>query len=151
MGKIVIDAAIRQGVENFVFAGVPEANRLTNGEVPILSLGNKNTITNYGRKAGFGRLCRGEHRVDDGYLLDGGVRQYFGCFATNPDKEGSLTLGTFPMSNSAERIPWTSVRDNLGDAVNGLLLHPGRYDKRTVWAISKHPNFQDVKFTTPAG
>lgn len=144
MGKIVIDAAIRQGVKNFVFAGFPEANRLTNGEVPILSFDNKNAIANYGRKAGFESFVE----VNIGWAMDifwmETYGKAFGGFATIPDKEGFLTLGTFPMPNSPERIPWSSVRDDFGDAVHGVLLHPVTYDKRTIWAISEYTGFQDV-------
>ena len=72
-------------------------------------------------------------------------KKAFGSFATNLDKEGSLILWTFPMSYSAERTLWSSVRDNLGDAMHGVLLDPGRYDERSVWAISEYTSFQDVK------
>ena len=144
MGKIVIDAAIRQGVKVFVFAGLPEANRLTNGEVSILSFDNKNAIAAYGRKAGFDSFAE----VNVGWAMDifwmETYGKAFGGFATIPDKEGFLTLRTFPMSNNPERIPWSSVRDDLGDAVHGVFLDPKRYDKKTVWAISEYASFQEV-------
>ncbi|PGH15168.1 hypothetical protein AJ79_02533 [Helicocarpus griseus UAMH5409] len=143
MGKIVIDTAIRQGVEYFVFSGLPESNRLTNGEVPILSFDNKNAIANYGRKAGFESFVE----VNIGWAMDifwmEAYGKAFGGFATIPDKEGFLTLRIFPM----EIIPWTSVKDDYGDAVHAVLLSPKDYNNRTIWAISNCMGFGDVADT----
>ncbi|KAL6415619.1 hypothetical protein AUP68_02185 [Ilyonectria robusta] len=144
MGKIVIDAAMRQGVKHFVFSGLPEAKKLTNGEVSILSFDNKNAIANYGRKAGFASFVE----VNIGWAMDifwmEAYGKAFGGFATIPDSEGFLTLKLFPMPNQPERIPWTSVRDDYGDAVHAVFLDPTSYDKRTIWAISDYMGFQDV-------
>ncbi|KAH6873445.1 hypothetical protein B0T10DRAFT_522540 [Thelonectria olida] len=140
MGKIVIDCAIRQGVPHFVFQGLPEANRLTNGEVSIVSFDNKNAIANYGRKAGFATFAE----VNIGWAMDifwmETYGKAFGGFATIPDKEGFLTLRLFPMV----RQPWTSVRDDYGDIVHGVLLDPSKHDRNIVWALSDHTTFQDV-------
>ncbi|CAH0020081.1 unnamed protein product [Clonostachys rhizophaga] len=142
MGKLVIDAAMRQGVKYFAFAGLPEANRLTKGEVSILSFDNKNAIANYGRRAGFESFIE----VNIGWAMDifwmETYGKAFGGFATIPDKEGYLTLKIFPMPNN--RIPWTSVRDDYGDVVHAVLLNPAKYDKRTIWAISDYTSLQDV-------
>ncbi|KAI8685238.1 NmrA domain-containing protein [Fusarium keratoplasticum] len=144
MGKLVIDAAIRQGVKYFVFSGLPEANRITNGEVSILSFDNKNAIANYGRAAGFEAFVE----VNIGWAMDifwmETYGKAFGGFATIPDREGFLTLKIFPMTNNPERIPWTSVRDDYGDAVHAVFLNPKKYDKKTIWAISDYTSFQDV-------
>ncbi|KAK2796751.1 hypothetical protein FQN50_009432 [Emmonsiellopsis sp. PD_5] len=143
MGKIVIDAAIRQGVKYFVFAGLPESNRLTNGEVPIVSFDGKNAIANYGRKVGFESFVE----VNIGWAIDifwmEAYCKAFGGFATIPDKEGFLTLRLFPMRT----IPWTSVKDDYGDAVHAVLLSPEKYDNRTIWAVSEIMTFEDVANT----
>lgn len=144
MGKIVIDAAIRQGVRYFVFQGLPEAKRLTSGEVSILSFDNKNAIAHYGRKAGFESFVE----VNIGWAMDicfmETYGKAFGGFATIPDSEGYLSLNIFPMTNNPERIPWTSVRDDYGDAVHAVFLDPPRYANRTIWAISDAIGFQQV-------
>ncbi|KAF9891328.1 hypothetical protein FE257_004183 [Aspergillus nanangensis] len=147
MGKIVIDAAIRQGVQYFVFQGLPQANRLTNGEVSILSFDNKNAIAHYGRKAGFESFVE----VNIGWAMDicfmETYGKAFGGFATIPDSEGFLSLKIFPMTtkdNDAEPIPWTSVRDDYGDAVHAVFLDPPKYSNRIIWAISDAVGFQTV-------
>ncbi|CAP74248.1 hypothetical protein E8E15_009007 [Penicillium rubens] len=144
MGKIVIDAAIRQNVKYFVFSGLPQSNRLTNGEVSILSFDNKNAIANYGRKAGFEAFVE----VNSGWAMDiffmETYANAFGGFATIPDSEGFLSLRIFPMSNDPELIPWTSVRDDYGDAVHAVFLEPPKYANRIIWAISEVASFQDV-------
>ncbi|KAJ6186916.1 hypothetical protein N7519_001824 [Penicillium mononematosum] len=144
MGKIVIDAAIRQNVKYFVFSGLPQSNRLTNGEVSILSFDNKNAIANYGRKAGFEAFVE----VNSGWAMDilfmETYANAFGGFATIPDSEGFLSLKIFPVGNDPEMIPWTSVRDDYGDAVHAVLLEPSKYANRIIWAISEVAGFQDV-------
>ncbi|KAI3571492.1 hypothetical protein IWW34DRAFT_897958 [Fusarium oxysporum f. sp. albedinis] len=140
MGKIVIDAATRQGVGHFIFQSLPQANKMTNGEVSIVSFDNKNAIAEYGRKAGFISLVE----VNLGWAMDifwmETYGKAFGGFATIPDKDGFLTLRLFPM----ERVPWSSVRDDYGDVVHGVLLDPSTYNGQEIWAISDHTTFQDV-------
>jgi hypothetical protein len=140
MGKIVIDAAIRQNVKYFVFSGLPQSNRLTNGEVSILSFDNKTAIANYGRKAGFEAFVE----VNCGWAMDiffmETYANAFGGFATIPDSEGFLSLKIFPM----ELIPWTSVGDDYGDAVHAVFLEPSKYANHIIWAISDVASFQDV-------
>ena len=132
MGKVVIDAAIRQRVKYFVFAGLPQSKRLTDGHVSILSFDNKNAIAEYECKAGF--ECFAE--VNIGWAIDifwmETYGKAFGGFATFPNREGHLTLKIFPMSNSPERIPWTSVKDDYGDVVHAVFLSPEKYDKKTI-------------------
>ncbi|CAG8888644.1 unnamed protein product [Penicillium egyptiacum] len=144
MGKIVIDAAIRQSVKYFVFSGLPQSDRVTNGEVSILSFDNKSAIANYGRKAGFEAFVE----VNAGWAMDvffmETYAKAFGGFATIPDAEGFLSLKVFPMGNDPEKIPWTSVRDDYGDAVHAVLLDPSKYANRIIWAISEAAGFQDV-------
>lgn len=110
----------------------------------ILSFENKNAIANYGRKAGFESFAE----VNLGWAMDimwmETYGKAFGGFATIPEKEGFLTLRTFPMSNNLERIPWTSVVDDYGDAVHAVLIAPEKYDRRSIWAISDYCSFQDV-------
>ena len=105
MGKIVIDAAIRQGMKYFVYSGLPQCERLTNGEVSILSFSNKNAIAHYGRKAGFEVFVE----VNAGWSMEiffmETYGRAFGGFATIPDAEGFLSLKTFAMGNDPERIP----------------------------------------------
>ncbi|KAJ5920147.1 hypothetical protein N7516_011005 [Penicillium verrucosum] len=147
MGKIVIDAAIRQNVKYFVFSGLPQSNRLTDGEVSIVSFDNKNAIANYGRKAGFEAFVE----VNSGWAMDilfmETYANAFGGFATIPDSEGFLSLKVFPMSNDTGLIPWTSVRDDYGDAVHAVFLEPSKYANRIIWAISEAASFQDVADT----
>ncbi|PKY02457.1 NAD(P)-binding protein [Aspergillus campestris IBT 28561] len=144
MGKIVIDAAIRQGVKYFVYSGLPQCERLTNGEVSILSFSNKNAIANYGRKAGFEAFVE----VNAGWAMDiffmETYGKAFGGFATIPDAEGFLSLKTFSMGNDPERIPWSSVKDDYGDAVHAVFLDPAKYADRIIWAISEAVGFQHV-------
>jgi hypothetical protein len=144
MGKIVIDAAIRQGVHHFVYSGLPRSAELTNSEVQILSFDNKAAISDYGRKAGFKSFTE----VNIGWAMDifwmETYGRAFGGFATIPDKDGFLTLKIFPMSNNPERIPWTSVKDDYGDAVHGVFLDPQQWDGKIVWAISDITSFQNV-------
>lgn len=145
MGKIVIDAAIRQGVKYFVYSGLPQCERLTNGEVSILSFSNKNAIANYGRKTGgFEAFVE----VNAGWAMDiffmETYGKAFGGFATIPDAEGFLSLKTFAMGNEPERIPWSSVRDDYGDAVHAVFLDPSKYADRIIWAISEATSFQHV-------
>ena len=144
MGKIVIDAAIRQGVKYFVYSGLPQCERLTNGEVSILSFSNKNAIAHYGRKAGFEAFVE----VNAGWAMDiffmETYGRAFGGFATIPDAEGFLSLKTFAMGNDPERVPWSSVRDDYGDAVHAVFLDPAKYADRIVWAISEAVSFQHV-------
>jgi hypothetical protein len=140
MGKLVIDAAIRQKVPYFVFSGLPESAKLTNGTVSILSFDNKCAIAEYGRTAGFASFIE----VNMGWAMDifwmETYGRAFGGFATIPDSEGFLTLKLFPMA----KAPWTSVRDDYGDAVHAVLLEPTRYKDRTIWAISDVSSFQQV-------
>ncbi|PLN84632.1 NAD(P)-binding protein [Aspergillus taichungensis] len=144
MGKIVIDAAIRQGVKFLVYSGLPQCERLTNGAVSILSFSNKNAIANYGRKAGFEAFVE----VNAGWAMDiffmETYGKAFGGFATIPDAEGFLSLKTFAMGNDPERIPWSSVRDDYGDAVHAVFLDPAKYADRIIWAISEAVSFQHV-------
>jgi hypothetical protein len=143
MGKLVIDAAVRQNVRYFVFSGLPESAKLTNNTVSILSFDNKCAIANYGRKAGFASFVE----VNIGWAMDifwmETYGKAFGGFATIPDSEGFLTLKLFPMA----KTPWTSVWDDYGDAVHAVLLDPTRYNNRTIWAISDVASFEDVADT----
>lgn len=133
MGRVVIDAAVAAGVKHFVYAGLPEASRVTGGAVPVLSFDEKAAIAAYARKAGFESAVT----VTSGWALEiFWMRAYaeaFGGFAMVRDEEGFLTLNVPPMGNEPEGgVPWTAVEDDYGDAVHGVLLDPRRWDGRTV-------------------
>ncbi|KAJ5470985.1 hypothetical protein N7530_008342 [Penicillium desertorum] len=124
MGKIVIDAAIRQNVKYFVFSGLPQSNRLTNGEVSILSFDNKTAIANYGRKAGFEAFVE----VNCGWAMD--------IFFME-------TLSEFEdLSYGADSMDLRG--DDYGDAVHAVFLEPSKYANHIIWAISDVASFQDV-------
>lgn len=110
----------------------------------ILSSDNKNAIANYGRRAGFNSSAE----ADIGWAMDtfwmDTYGKAFGGFTTISDKKGFLTLCTFPMTNDPERILWSSVCADYGDAVHGVFLRPERYDGRTVWVISNYCSLQDM-------
>ncbi|KAH6873407.1 hypothetical protein B0T10DRAFT_588772 [Thelonectria olida] len=142
MGTTIIDAAKKAGVKHFVYAGLPEASRVTNGEVPILSFDTKHFIFNYAKKAGFETATR----VNAGWALENFEKELyrvaFGGFHTFPDDEGNLTLKVFPMGNDPEIVPWTAVRDDYGDQVHAVFLDPARYNGGTYWLLSDPQSFQ---------
>jgi uncharacterized protein YbjT (DUF2867 family) len=144
MGKTVIDAAIKQGIKHFVFAGLPEASKLTNGAVPILSFDNKAAISEYARQAGFQTTVN----VNSAWAMEvffmEAYAKAFGGFATVQDADGYLTLKIPPMGGSLESTPWTSASDDYGDAVHGVFCDPEQWDGQTIWAVSQELSFQEV-------
>ncbi|KAB2574163.1 NmrA-like family domain-containing protein 1 [Lasiodiplodia theobromae] len=148
MGRTVIDAAVAAGVKHFVYAGLPEASRVTGGAVPILSFDEKAEIAAYARQQQQAGLFESAATVTSGWALEiFWMRTYaeaFGGFAMVRDEEGFLTLHVPPMGNAPESVPWTAVEDDYGDAVHGVLLDPRRWDGRTVWAVSECRSFEEV-------
>ncbi|KAH7356365.1 hypothetical protein BKA66DRAFT_428362 [Pyrenochaeta sp. MPI-SDFR-AT-0127] len=144
MGKIVIDAAVKQGVKMFVFSGLPEASNVTSGAVPITSFDNKAEITRYSRQAGFESAVT----ITAGWTMDiffmDIYTKTFGGFATVPDQEGYLTLKLPPFGSESGLVPWTSCSDDFGDAVHGIFLNPMRYNGQSLWAISCEETFAGV-------
>ncbi|KAI8670466.1 NmrA domain-containing protein [Fusarium keratoplasticum] len=144
MGRIIIDAAIRQGVDHFVFQNLPAASKITNGEVPILSFDNKETISDYAKAAGFKTTTN----VNLGWVLEvfwlDTYVDAFGGLAKKPDEEGFLSLKVPPMGNDPEVVPWTAVEHDYGDAVLGVFIDPEPWADKTVWAISDPRSFQDL-------
>ncbi|KAF2653652.1 NAD(P)-binding protein [Lophiostoma macrostomum CBS 122681] len=144
MGKIVIDAAIKQGIKYFVFAGLPYASKLTGGAVPILSFDNKAAISEYARHAGF----RSVVDVNSAWAMEVFFMEVygkaFGGFATVVDTDGYLTLKLPPMGGNPETTPWTSASDDYGDAVHGVFCDPEQWDGQTIWAVSQELSFQEV-------
>ncbi|KAM6509439.1 hypothetical protein FALCPG4_017094 [Fusarium falciforme] len=120
MGRIVIDAAVKQDVKHFVFSGLPEAPNVTKGEVPILSFDNEAAIWAYAQKASFETVTS----INTRWALEAyGLPQYgkaFGGFHIWADEEGYLTLKVSPMGNSPDSVPWASIQDDFGDVVHGF-------------------------------
>ncbi|KAJ4252756.1 hypothetical protein NW762_010662 [Fusarium torreyae] len=147
MGKTVIDAARRQGVSNLVFAGLPEAAKITNDGVHITSFVQKNEISRYGQAAGFKAFVN----VNVGWKMenfwDSVYEKPFGGFARVKDAEGYLTIKLFPFGDPPKPTPFTSIRDDYGDIVHGVFTDPGRWNTQTVWAVSHPATFQDVAET----
>lgn len=144
MGKTVIDAAKRQGVRHFVFAGLPDSEGISQGEVSILSFANKGAISDYGRRAGFDSFAN----VNVGWMMENfwnqSYEQAFGGFARVKDQDGFLTIRLFAMGNDPESTPWTAVRDDYGDIVHGVFLEPEKWNGQVIWAISDPISFQEV-------
>ncbi|CAH0051504.1 unnamed protein product [Clonostachys solani] len=142
MGKNVVDAAQRQGVQIFIYAGLPEVAKITNGTVNIQTNYHKNNISDYAKQAGF----RTTVNVNVGWMMENfwnpAYEKAFGGFARLEDSEGSLTIHLFPMGNTPESTPFTSVRDDYGDIVHGVFVDPEPWDKQTVWAVSQPLSFQ---------
>ncbi|TVY70062.1 NmrA-like family domain-containing protein 1 [Fusarium oxysporum f. sp. cubense] len=143
-GRIIIDAAIRQGVEHFVFQNLPPASKLTNGEVPILSFDNKQVISEYAKTAGFKTTTD----VNLGWVLEvfclPTYIDAFGGLARGKDEEGFLSLKVPPMGNDPEVVPWTAVEHDYGDAVLGVFVDPEPWNGTTVWAVSHLCGFQEL-------
>ncbi|KAF5554605.1 hypothetical protein FMEXI_1887 [Fusarium mexicanum] len=143
-GRIIIDAAIRQGVEHFVFQNLPPASKLTNGEVPILSFDNKQVISEYAKTAGFKTTTD----VNLGWVMEvfwlPTYIDAFGGLARVRDEEGFLSLKIPPMGNDPEVVPWTAVEHDYGDAVLGVFVDPEPWNGKTVWAVSHPCGFQEV-------
>ncbi|KOS36730.1 hypothetical protein ACN38_g12508 [Penicillium nordicum] len=142
MGKNVVDAAQRQGVQAFIYAGLPEVSKITHGTINIKTNFHKNNISDYARQAGF----RTTVNVNVGWMMENfwnpAYEIAFGGFARLEDSEGYLTIHLFPMGNAPESTPFTSVRDDYGDIVHGVFLDPETWDKQTVWAVSQPLSFQ---------
>lgn len=144
MGRIIIDAAVRQGIRHFVFQSLPPASKITKGEVPILSFDNKEAISEYAKTAGFQTATN----VNLGWALEifwlDTYVKAFGGLARQPDDEGFLTLKLPPMGNDPELVPWTAVEHDYGDAVHGVFVDPAPWAGKTVWAVSDPRSFQDL-------
>lgn len=143
-GRIIIDAAIRQGIKHFVFQNLPAASKITNGEVPILSFDNKEAISDYAKAAGFQTVTN----VNLGWVLEvfwlPTYVDAFGGLAQRPDEGGFLSLKVPPMGNDPELVPWTAVEHDYGDAVLGVFMDPEPWAGKTVWAVSDPRSFQDL-------
>ncbi|CAG8888526.1 unnamed protein product [Penicillium egyptiacum] len=128
MGKNVVDAAQRQG-KGFKSSYMP-----TNF--------HKNNISDYAKQAGF----RSTVNVNVGWMMENfwnpAYEKAFGGFARLEDPASYLTIDLFPIGNTPESTPFTSVRDDYGDIVHGVFLDPGSWDKQTVWAVSQPLSFQ---------
>lgn len=144
MGRTVIDAARKMGVPHFVYAGSPDADRITKGEVSLVSFHSKGLISAYGREIGFKSFVN----VNVGWMMENFwnplYENSFGGFARVPDAEGFLTINLFAMSNDPESTPWTSVTDDYGDIAHGVFLNPEEWNGRVIWAISESCSFQEV-------
>ncbi|KAH7159429.1 hypothetical protein B0J13DRAFT_518894 [Dactylonectria estremocensis] len=144
MGRIIIDAAIRQGVQHFIFQSLPPSSKITNGEVPILSFDNKEAISDYAKTAGFKTTTN----VNLGWVLEvfwlDTYIKAFGGLAKSFDEDGYLTLKLPLMGNNPETVPWTAVEHDYGDAVLGVFINPAPWAGKTVWAVSDPRSFQDV-------
>ncbi|KAH6873421.1 hypothetical protein B0T10DRAFT_588795 [Thelonectria olida] len=144
MGILVIDAARRQSVDFFIFAGLPEAAKLTNDAVHISSFIQKNEISRYGQAAGFKSYVN----VNAGWQVENFwnpvYEKPFGGFARVKDAEGYLTIKLFPMGDPPKPTPFTSIRDDYGDIVHGVFTEPERWNTQTVWAVSHPVTLQGV-------
>ncbi|KAJ4189382.1 hypothetical protein NW755_006201 [Fusarium falciforme] len=142
MGKNVVDAAQRQGVQAFIYAGLPEVSKITHDTINIKTNFHKNNISDYAKQAGF----RATVNVNVGWMMENfwnpAYEKAFGGFARLEDSEGYLTIHLFPMGNTPESTPFTSVRDDYGDIVHGVFVDPESWDKQTVWAVSQPLSFQ---------
>ncbi|KAL3480893.1 NAD(P)-binding protein [Aspergillus californicus] len=147
MGRIVIDAARRQGVQHFVYAGLPDVDGVTQGAVSVVSFHSKGLISRYGRQAGFESFVN----VNVGWMMENFWNPLyevsFGGFARVPDAEGFLTIKLFAMGNDPESTPWTSVRDDYGDIVHGVFLGPVPWNGQVIWAVSASLSFEQVATT----
>lgn len=142
MGKNVVDAAQKHGVQVFIYAGLPEVSKITNGTINISTNFHKNNIAEYARQAGF----RSSVTVNVGWMMENfwnpAYEKAFGGFARLEDSEGYLTINLFAMGNTPESTPFTSVRDDYGDIVHGVFVDPEPWHQQTVWAVSQPLGFQ---------
>lgn len=144
VGRSIVKAARGEGVRVMIFAGLPDAARLTGGKVQIDSFNSKETIRDCCFSAGFESAVS----VNVGWRMenfwDPDYEKPFGGFARVIDEEGFRTLRLFRFGPKPEPTPFTSLRYDYGDIVHGVFLNPEKWNQQVVWAVSDPKTFQEV-------
>ncbi|KAK7598716.1 hypothetical protein V3481_000334 [Fusarium oxysporum f. sp. vasinfectum] len=132
----VVDAAVKAGVQHFVFSGMVSATRITNGAVPNPSFDEKHSIAEYAKGKNFESVVV----VSPGWYMENHLVQeapgLFGGFPFLTDEEGYVTL-RFPRWGGNEEMPFVSIEHDYGDIVNGVFQEPEKYHGQLIQGISE--------------
>ncbi|RKL03686.1 hypothetical protein BFJ68_g11430 [Fusarium oxysporum] len=136
VGMAVVDAAVKAGVQHFVFSGMVSAIKITNGAVPNPSFDEKHSIAEYAKGKNFKSVVV----VSPGWYMENHLVQeapgLFGGFPFLTDEEGYVTL-RFPRWGGNEEMPFVSIEHDYGDIVNGVFQEPEKYHGQLIQGISE--------------
>ncbi|KAF5723861.1 hypothetical protein FMUND_1470 [Fusarium mundagurra] len=136
LGRTIVDAAVKAGVQHFVFSGMVSATNITNGAVPNPSFDEKHAIAEYAKAKRFKSVVV----ISPGWYMENHLVQevpgLFGGFPFLTDKEGYVTL-RFPHWGGNEEMPFISIEHDYGDIVNGVFQEPEKYHGQLIQGISE--------------
>ncbi|CAG8118819.1 unnamed protein product [Penicillium salamii] len=144
MGKIIVDAAIKAGVQCFVFSSGPPCTEMTNGEVQMKAMDMKYKVEQYARRS---EAFQTFIPIGAGWFLENflskEVAPVFGGFPHFVDSEGYFTFRV-PNWGGDGYVPWLSISDDFGDIVHGIYLDPVRWNGKFVHGISDIRTFENI-------
>ncbi|KAJ5738140.1 hypothetical protein N7493_001295 [Penicillium malachiteum] len=144
MGKIVVDAAAKGGVETLVFSSGPPCTEMTKGKVSMKAMDMKYRIEQYARGLGVFKTIT---PINPGWFMENflfeEVAPIFGGFPYVEDGEGFLTFRV-PRWGGKENVPFLSVVEDFGDIVQGIFLQPQRWNGHVVHGLSDIRSFDEL-------
>ncbi|KAI3574299.1 hypothetical protein IWW34DRAFT_809864 [Fusarium oxysporum f. sp. albedinis] len=108
VGMAVVDAAVKAGVQHFVFSGMVSAIKITNGAVPNPSFDEKHSISEYAKGKNFKSVVV----VSPGWYMENHL-------------------------GGNEEMPFVSIEHDYGDIVNGVFQEPEKYHGQLIQGISE--------------
>ncbi|KAH7180457.1 hypothetical protein DER46DRAFT_668611 [Fusarium sp. MPI-SDFR-AT-0072] len=136
LGMAVVDAAVKAGVQHFVFSGMVSATKVTNGAVSNPTFDEKHAIAEYAKSKNFKSVVV----VSPGWYMENHLVQdapgLFGGFPFLTDKEDYVTL-RFPRWGGNEEMPFISIEHDFGDIINGVFQEPEKYHGQLIQGISE--------------
>ncbi|KAF4956010.1 hypothetical protein FGADI_4183 [Fusarium gaditjirri] len=135
LGMAVVDAAVKAGVQHFVFSGMVSAAKITN-EWLADEYKEKHAIAEYARRKNFKSVVV----VSPDWYMENHLIQeapgLFGGFPFQTDEEGFVTL-RFPRWGGNEEMPFICIDHDFGDIVNGVFQEPEKYHGQLIQGISE--------------
>ncbi|CAG8080257.1 unnamed protein product [Penicillium olsonii] len=170
MGKNIVDAAVKAGVQCFVFSSGPPCTEMTKGEVQMKAMDSEYYLRHQIERLLIERKVK--YKIEQyarsldafetfipigaGWFLENflgkEVAPVFGGFPHIPDTDGYLTFRV-PFWGGEENVPWLSISDDFGDIVQGVFLDPIRWNGHFVHGVSDIRSFEELvgDFSTSTG
>lgn len=153
LGKTIVDAAGKAGVEVFVYSGMASARESTKGKLPVVAFDDKHAIGEYAKSVG---AFKSVVIVSAGWYFENfaipDMAPIFGGFPFIPSEDGTLVFRA-PKWGGKEDVPFIAMADDYGDIVHGIFLTPEKYNGSLIQGVSDIRSFDDATkaFETATG
>ncbi|KAJ5904767.1 NmrA-like family protein [Penicillium subrubescens] len=144
LGKNIVDSLIAANVKNLVYSSFSSSMKQTNGKLFIKPQEMKYQALEYAKSCGHFEFHCGIYAAwYYEQFLDLPTAEVGGGFPSIPDDEGYLTLRV-PVWGSDENPSFLSIGNDFGDLVHGILLDPGKWNGKSIPAVSDVMTFEQL-------